>query len=156
MRSIRGRAGRGAPLERGREYGRLAARRIGRGLAAYRDVFQHRVGLEWDAAVAHARSFLPAVEAFAPESLQEMLGIAHGANVPFDAILALNCRSELMFAAAHRKGDTPPSECTSFAATSAVSDEGHMLLGQNWDWVPFARELSVLLEVQRADAPSFA
>jgi len=146
----------GAPLERGRQYGRLAAPRIGRSLAAYRDVFQHRVGLEWEVAVAHARSFLPAIEAFAPESLHEMQGIAHGASVPFDAILALNCRSELMFAAAHRKGEAPPGECTSFAATPAVSDEGHMLLGQNWDWVPFAREVSVLLEVQRDDAPSFA
>jgi isopenicillin-N N-acyltransferase-like protein len=31
-----------------------------------------------------------------------------------------------------------------------------MVLGQNWDWVPFAREVCVLLEVQRDDKPSFA
>jgi isopenicillin-N N-acyltransferase-like protein len=85
-----------------------------------------------------------------------MCGIAEGAAVSFDAILVLNCRSELMFAAARKRGDPPPSECTSFAVTPERSAEGHMVLGQNWDWVPVAREVCVLLEVQRDDEPSFA
>jgi isopenicillin-N N-acyltransferase-like protein len=84
-----------------------------------------------------------------------MRGIADGAGVPFDAVLVLNCRSELMFAAATRKGETPPGECTSFAVAPDASSDGHMILGQNWDWVPFARDLSVLLEVERTDKPSF-
>jgi isopenicillin-N N-acyltransferase-like protein len=146
----------GAPAQRGRQYGRLAAPLVHRALASYREVFSRRVGLEWDAAVAHARAFVPAIEAFAPQSLHEMHAIADGAQVPFEAILVLNCRSELMFAAARAQGDTPPGECTSFAVTPQASADGHMLLGQNWDWVPFAREISVLLEVERADGPSFA
>jgi len=146
----------GAPAERGRQYGQLAAPLVHRAIASYREVFHRRVGLEWEAAVAHARAFVPAIEAFAPESLREMHAIAEGAGVPFDAILVLNCRSELMFAAARRQGDTPPAECTSFAVTPQASADAHMLLGQNWDWVPFAREISVLLEVERSDGPSFA
>ena len=146
----------GSPAERGRRYGQLAARRIHRALASYRDVFRHRVGLDWEAAVLHARTLLPAIEGFAPHALDEMHGIAQGAEVPFDGILVLNCRSELMFAAARRQGDTPPGECTSFAVTPEASADGHMLLGQNWDWVPFARELCVMLEVERDDKPSFA
>ena len=81
-----------------------------------------------------------------------MRGIADGAGVPFDAILVLNCRSELMFAAARSKGETPPGECTSFAVTPEASSDGHTLLGQNWDWVPFARDVCVLLDVQRDDS----
>jgi len=146
----------GAPLARGRQYGRLAAPLIRRCIAAYRDVFASRAGLQWDAAVAHARTFVGAIGDFAPESLQEMRGIAEGAGVPFDAVLVLNCRSELMFAAARRRGETPPGECTSFAATPAATADGHMLLGQNWDWVPFAREVCVLVEVRRDSQPSFA
>ena len=146
----------GAPRGRGRQYGRLAARHVHRAIAAYRDVFEQRAGLEWGAAVAHAHRFVPAIEDFAPDSLEEMRGIADGAGVPLDAILVLNCRSELMFAAARSKGETPPGECTSFAVTPEASGEGHMLLGQNWDWVPFAREVCVLLDVTRDDKPSFA
>ena len=146
----------GPSAARGREYGRLAARKIELAVASYRDVFRHRVGLDWEAAVAHARTFLPAIERFAPHALHEMHGIAEGAGVPADAILVLNCRSELMFAAARRKGEDPPSECTSFAATPEATADAHMLLGQNWDWVPFARDLCVLLEVTRENEPSFA
>jgi isopenicillin-N N-acyltransferase-like protein len=146
----------GTPAERGRQYGRLAASRIRRAIDAYRDVFQHRAGLRWDEAVAQARTFIQPIGDFASDSLEEMHGIAKAAGVPFEAVLVLNCRSELMFAAARRRGEAPPSECTSFAATPEATDDGHMVLGQNWDWVPFARELSVLLEVQRDDKPSFA
>jgi len=146
----------GVPRARGRQYGQLAARRIERCLASYRDVFEHRAGLDWEAAVAHARTFLADIERFSPDALEEMRGIADGAGVPFDAVLVLNCRSELMFAAAKRKGETPPGECTSFAVTPEASADGHMLLGQNWDWVPFARDVCVLLDVRRDDKPSFA
>ncbi len=147
---------RGTPARRGQQYGRLAARCIHRCIAAYRDVFEHRAGLKWHAAVTHARTFVGEIEMFAPDAIEEMRGIADGAVVPFDAILVLNCRSELMFAAARSNGETPPGECTSFAVTPDASSNGHTLLGQNWDWVPFARDVCVLLDVQREDKPSFA
>jgi isopenicillin-N N-acyltransferase-like protein len=146
---------RGAPQERGRQYGRLAAARIHRAIASYRDVFHHRAGMRWEQAVAHARTFIHPVGDFAPDSLAEMRAIAEGAGVPFEEILTLNCRSEIMFAAAQAAGETPPGECTSFAAAPQAMGNGHMVLGQNWDWLPFALELCVLLEVQREDKPSF-
>lgn len=145
----------GAPVARGRMYGQRAAARVHRCIDRYRDVFAQRAGLEWDDAIAHARTFLPAIESFAPQALAEMRGIADGAAVPFEHVLVLNCRSELMFAAAKRRGVPPPSECTSFAVTPEASANGHMLLGQNWDWVPFAREVCVLVDVQREDKPPF-
>jgi isopenicillin-N N-acyltransferase-like protein len=146
---------RGAPLERGEQYGRLARDKIHRCVASYREAFRHRAGLDWERALGRARSFEPAIAAFSPDGLQEMRGIAAGAGVPFDAILALNCRSELMFAAAPGNGALP-GECTSFAVTPQASAERHMLLGQNWDWVAFARELCVLVEVRREDKPAYA
>ncbi len=146
----------GTPAARGRQYGRLAQSRIQRTISAYRDVFEHRAGLPWDDAVAHALRFVPHIERFLPDAIDEMRGIADGAGVPFETILALNCRSELMFAAARSKGEVPPSECTSFAVAPEASADGHMLIGQNWDWVPFAREICVLLEVRREGKPSYA
>ena len=145
---------RGDPLARGRSYGRQAAAKVQRCVAAYREAFQHRAGLAWRDALALARRFEADIAVFSPGALLEMRGIAEGAHVDADAILALNCRSELMFAAAKR-GDLP-SECTSFAVTPEASADGHMLLGQNWDWVPFAREACVLVEMQRDDGPDYA
>jgi isopenicillin-N N-acyltransferase-like protein len=105
-------------------------------------------------ALAQAKRFLPHIEAFSPPILEEMRGIADGAGVPLDAVLALNCRSELMFSAA--RAGRLPSECTSFAVAPEANAGGRMLLGQNWDWVPFAREVCVLLEVRRKDGPDYA
>ena len=144
----------GDPLSRGRAYGRQAAGKVRRCIAAYRDAFQHRAGLAWSDALARARGFETDIAAFSPSALLEMRGIAEGASVDFDAILALNCRSELMFAAARR--GALPSECTSFAVAPEASADGHTLLGQNWDWVPFAREVCVLVEMRRDDGPDFA
>jgi isopenicillin-N N-acyltransferase-like protein len=145
----------GPPAVRGRQYGQLAERAIKRCIAAYGEIFEARVGLNWNSAISHARTFLSAIEDFAPDAMEEMRGIANGAGVPFDAILVLNCRSELMFSAASRKGETPPGECTSVAVTPEASADGHTLLGQNWDWVPFARDVCVLVEVQRDDKPPY-
>lgn len=145
----------GTPAARGRMYGQRAGVRVRHCIDRYREVFAQRAGLAWDDAIAHARTFLPAIESFAPQALVEMRGIADGAEVPFDCVLVLNCRSELMFAAAKRRGVPPPSECTSFAVTPQASANGHMLLGQNWDWVPFAREVSMLVDVRRDEKPSY-
>ncbi|MGE0803113.1 MAG: C45 family autoproteolytic acyltransferase/hydrolase [Lautropia sp.] len=146
---------RGTPLARGRQYGQQAQRQIRSALERYRGLFARRAGLDWDDAAAHALGFVADIESFAPDSLLEMRGIAEGAGVPFETILVLNCRSELMFAATSRRGTVPPSECTSFAVTPAASADGHVLVGQNWDWVPFAREIAVQLEVLRDDKPSY-
>jgi isopenicillin-N N-acyltransferase-like protein len=146
----------GPPRTRGRRYGARAAPLVHRSIASYRDLFARRADLAWDEAVAHARRFVSAIDAFSPDALEEMHGLADGAQVPFEAILVLNCRSELMFAAARSKGELPPSECTSFAVTPEASADGHMLLGQNWDWVPFARDACVMIDALRDDKPSYA
>ena len=145
----------GAPFSRGEQYGAQARARIAHCIASYRDLWLLRARLEWDTALAQARSYEPAIAGFAPESLDEMRGIAHGAGVAYDHILALNCRSELMFAAMSRKGELPPGECTSFAVAPEASADGHLLIGQNWDWVPFARDVAVLLEVKRENGPDY-
>ena len=131
----------GSAFARGQQYGSQARREIAHCIASYRALWRHRAGLEWDTALAHASRFQGAIHAFAPDCIDEMRGIAHGAGVAYESILALNCRSELMFAAASKAG-----ECTSFA----VVDQGRLFIGQSWDWVPFARELAVVLSVEGA------
>ncbi|HEY4956294.1 MAG TPA: C45 family peptidase, partial [Caldimonas sp.] len=93
----------------------------------------------------------------APECLDEMRGLADGSGVSMGDILALNARSEIMFAApaADRASASAVCECTSFAVLPEASASGHTLVGQNWDWLPFARETAVVLEVHRHDRPGY-
>src|ERR1051325_6438137 len=90
---------RGTPFERGEQYGVQARDRIALCIRSYQALFAHRAGLGWDTALGHAQRFEPAIAAFAPDCIEEMRGIASGAGVAYPHILALNCRSELMFAA---------------------------------------------------------
>lgn len=148
----------GSPYERGLQYGKATAHLVERSLFHYVEVFKQRAGLDWKAAKEIARSYEAPIRAFLPDGLEEMRGIAEGAGIGLDDVLALNARSEIMFAGAQRHGLVTGSsmECTSFAVLPEASASGHIIVGQNWDWLPFASETVLLLECHRQDEPSYA
>jgi len=142
----------GPPFERGRQYGRQVASRIRRNLEIYRELFAHYAGWGWAQVKAHAQTFEPAIAAYRPHFLDEMRGIAEGAGVLYEDILALNVRTEIRnFAIAKRV----PGECSSFVILPAAVENNHMLIGQNWDWVVPVSETVIVLEVDADDAPNF-
>ncbi|WP_329086178.1 MULTISPECIES: C45 family peptidase [unclassified Streptosporangium] len=147
----------GPPAERGRQYGIQARDGIRRSLSAYERVFEHYAGWDWATVRRHAGRFAPIVDDFSPALLTEMRGIATGAGVELDDVLALNTRSEIMFAASGQKDGAPPipHECTSFALLPHRSATHTTVIGQNWDWLLHAQETSTVLEVTRDDGPSF-
>ena len=147
----------GPPVERGRQYGSGARAAILASIAGYEQTFAHYAGWDWPAVRRHASRFAGVIEAFSPSSFAEMRGIAEGAGVELADILALNTRSEIMFAARDRgsQGLAPPDECTSFAVLGPRSQTGAALAGQNWDWLLHAGRTALILEVLRSDAPSF-
>lgn len=121
----------GSPLERGERYGAFAASRIAESIAFYRTAIREWSGLDWADCVSRARHWLPQLEDFAPDLLEEMRGIAAGAGVEFADILVLNLRGEILYDSTF--GTLPdPDGCTSFALTAA--GDGHVYTGQNWDW----------------------
>nr|WP_063818014.1 C45 family peptidase [Herbidospora sakaeratensis] len=142
----------GPPAERGRRYGALARTRIHRSIAAYQRVFEHYAGWDWATVRAHAAQYRDVVGDFAPASLTEMRGIAEGAGLDVDEILALNTRSEIMFHAGSRE---MPHECTSLTLLPDRSATGTTLIAQNWDWLLHSMDTAMLLEVTRDDGPSF-
>lgn len=144
----------GTPYERGRLYGSQARDRIHRSMTAYAQMYAYLAGMDWAQASAHAQRFIPAIEDFAPSCLDEMAGIADGAGVSMADVVALNARTEIMYAARVRlaMGSPAPAECSSFA--TAVP-EGRVVAGQNWDWYTFARDTVVILEALPDDGPAF-
>ncbi len=137
---------------RGRQYGEQARERVGRSVEAYREVFREVAGLDWESARAQACAYIDPIRAYAPSTLDEIAGVAEGAGVAFEDVLAINTRTEVMYAAKARQAR---GECTAFAALANATADGHLLVGQNWDWLPHAAETVVVLRVDPDDGPSF-
>ena len=160
----------GAPRELGRQYGRAARERIGRSIEAYTAVFDYYAHMSWAEARRKAQAFVPAIGAYDGRCLTQLDGMAEGAGLEFDDLLALNLRSEVMFGCAphgssalHRPSGedaaaTPPpnpGECTAVVALPEATDDGHTLLAQNWDWLIHTRDTTIVLEARPDDGPAY-
>jgi isopenicillin-N N-acyltransferase-like protein len=86
----------GAPYERGFQYGAATAALIRHSIASYARLFAYRRGLDWAASGEVALAYRPLLADLAPHLLEEMRGIAAGADLRFEEILTLNVRTELM------------------------------------------------------------
>ena len=142
---------------RGRQYGEQARERIRLSREAYAEVFAHYAGWDWAKVTDEARRYKPAIAAYDERYLEEMRGIAEGAAMPAEDVLALNVRTEVMFAAKARQaaGVATPHECSSFAVLPEASADGHTLVGQNWDWLLHCFETVVVLEAVQDEGPDF-
>lgn len=144
----------GAAYECGRQYGEQTRDRVHRSVEAYARVFQHYAGWDWQRATSEAKQFLPAIEDFAPELVDELAGIADGAGLAIEDVLAINVRTEILYSARVRNAITlpAPAECTAIAS---VAPGQHVVAGQNWDWIPFAQDTVVVLQAAPEDGPAF-
>ena len=148
----------GPPRELGLQYGRAARDGIRRSIKAYTDVFDYYAHMSWADARRRAQAFVPAIRDYDERCLSQLEGIAEGAGLEFEDLLALNLRTEVMFggtlhgaASAHR----PAGECTAVVALPEATDDGHTLLAQNWDWLIHTRDTTVVLEARPDDRPAF-
>jgi isopenicillin-N N-acyltransferase-like protein len=146
----------GDARERGRSYGEQARDRVRRSIEAYRYVFDAYAGWNWDEVRDHAHAYEQPIERFEPAYLEEMRGIAEGAAVDAEDILAINVRTEVMFAAKAREASEQRiGECSAFAVTPGRSVNGHTLIGQNWDWLLHSAETVVVLEAEQEGRPDY-
>lgn len=148
----------GDALERGRQYGEQARARVRESIEAYREVFAHYAGWDWNEVGEQAARFRQPIAAFRPSYLDEMRGIAEGAGVSEVDVLAINVRTEVMFAAKARLAEGAArsvGQCSAFAVLADTSSDGHTLVGQNWDWLLHSFDTVVVLEARQQEAPSF-
>jgi isopenicillin-N N-acyltransferase-like protein len=152
----------GTPGERGRQYGAQARAQVHLSVQAYQNVFKHYAGWDWPAVRRAAAAFEAPIAAFRPAYLDEMRGIAEGAGLDLADVLAINVRTEVMYAAKARQAPLAarkmPAECSAFAVVPgprAAGDSAGVLLGQNWDWLLHSARTLVVLEVRQDDGPDF-
>jgi len=75
----------------------------------------------------HARGLLPFIQEYAPNTLEEMKGMAAGSDLLFDNILLLACAYEKWF------NYHTPEHCTAFAVMGEASKTAELICGQNND-----------------------
>jgi isopenicillin-N N-acyltransferase-like protein len=130
------------PKQRGQAYGEAARERIETILAVYREIFHRTTGETWQQTVIRGEPFILKANAFAPDLVEEIQGIAEGANRAFEDIFLLNARSEILF-----NPQVLAQECTTIAALPEVTKNGDMLLAQNWDWYQAVINCQVILKI---------
>ncbi|CDK26586.1 unnamed protein product [Kuraishia capsulata CBS 1993] len=134
----------GTPREIGLAHGSGAKDRISKCIAIYTELYKLTAGIDWDEAKEKAAKFKPYIQQHFPDLIEEMEGIAEGANRDVLDILTLNFRSEIVL--------TNYSDgCTSIATYNEELDETYV--GQNWDWIPEMKAGSVVLDIQKKNCP---
>jgi len=91
------------------------------------------------------RDFLPLFQEYCPLVIEELRGISFGAGIPFEEALLLQIRGEVMYAIA--------GGCSSFVLSRDATQDGEIIIGQNWDY-PIDLDLMVVLHVTPDDAPA--
>jgi isopenicillin-N N-acyltransferase-like protein len=149
----------GAPYERGVQHGRAAGdlirlyperlRRVIMGEARLRDPENDPREITDAEFEERALRFLPFFERFAPEQIEEIRGVADGAEVPFWTALLVNVRAEVgVFDRLAAEGG-----CTAFAAGPEATADGGVLIGQNQDQSALMRDLTVILRIEPEAGP---
>lgn len=139
----------GTPREIGETHGREGAKQIQQSLQTYERLFYGYHKISWKEARERALVHLKAIESYDQQLIEEMEGVAAGAGVDFEDILALNARSEI--ALTERKDLAFADGCTSIAVTPPASSD--TIIGQNWDWIGSQKDSLLLLHIKQAGKP---
>jgi isopenicillin-N N-acyltransferase-like protein len=146
----------GSPLERGRQYGEQATNRIRIGIGHYGEQLDS-IGLRPEALEEIIGQFAAMVEGFGAHYLEEMRGIAEGADVDLASVILLNCRTEVLKIARRRQKGLPdfiePDGCTGVIALPEATAQNRLLHAQNWDWKAECADTAVVVKIHRDDGP---
>ena len=89
---------RGNAYERGLTYGQLCREEIPLTIKGYERLYQDTKGISWEEARKISEYYLSLIRDFEPGYAEEMRGIAEGAQLDLLDIVALNARTEIMYA----------------------------------------------------------
>jgi len=140
--------------EVGRQHGEAARAQIRTSIAFYQQSFKRASGLVWDEILQQAPRWTPIVEEFLPGIGEELRGIAEGAAVRYEEVLALNARGELSHGNPFAESEENPEGCSSYAILPEASGDRHTYAGQNWDWLAQTGETVILLKIAQPGKPT--
>ena len=142
----------GTHLEMGRQIGEACRQQVQHSIADARvliDTAYDQLELTWEGAQIQSRKYLPFAEERYPKYVDEMRGIAEGANVAFDDVTTLNVMEAVTTDALHL------TRCTSFSVNEQRTADGHVLAAHNEDWVPEDEDDVYVVSAKPQDEPPF-
>jgi isopenicillin-N N-acyltransferase-like protein len=134
----------GKPHDRGYQYGEKFKNQIEQSLGELYSSFNRTRKWKREQLLIEGRKYIPFIEEYVPEIGDEIKGIAQGAGIEYDEMVALISYYEL--------GEGIPNLCTCFGVTGEATVGGETYIGQNWDGgkpVP-----GVMLRVERDSGPN--
>ncbi len=133
----------------GKAYGEAACSIIKKLLKIYKELFRKNTEFTWDKIISLLDPYIAKTKAFAPDIIDEIQGIATGANLSFKDIFALNARSEILFDL-----NICTNECSALVALPESTKDRATILAQNWDWNKEVESCQVILKIsQRENIP---
>jgi isopenicillin-N N-acyltransferase-like protein len=129
----------GSPYEIGYQHGQQAQDKIQHNLQVYFRRFKNETALSRDEALNRAEKYLGVIRRVSPSYARAMEGVALGSKTRLVEITALNVRYELMYSQFAKIGLKPTRRvdgCTAFGAMPEATVNRHLLMGENWDWIP--------------------
>jgi len=136
--------------KRGQAYGETAGSTIKKLLEIYKELFMKNTGFTWEEIGPLLDPYIAKTKAFAPDLMDEIQGIATGANLSFKDIFAINTRSESLFDL-----NIYTDECSAIVALPGSTKNKSTILAQNWDWNKEIESCQVILKIrQRENIPS--
>ena len=143
----------GKPYDLGLQHGTQAKAAISNNVQFYLAHWKYFAGVNREQVLQDAKKFIPYIEKFDPELIEELKGLAEGSDRQFEEIIALNARWELNYA--YNKWSTPQAfvsgECTAFALTQEATANNHTYIGQNWDYNPY--DSLLIMRVKQENKP---
>ncbi len=137
----------GSPYEKGYAHGSLCKDQVMCSLKNYKANFMKNKKLGWEEAQELAKSFLPVFTGKYEKYLEEMRGIADGAGLKFEEILALNLRTEILYSGLVEGEVLGERGCTAFSALAPATKDGVTLAGQTWDYTIAQRDAAIIARV---------
>lgn len=142
----------GSNREMGRQIGQACAAQVHHSIENARSLFEQTyddLELDWEGALIQARKYVPFAQERYPRYVDELMGIAEGANVSFDDLAVVNALEAVSMDALHL------TKCTSLAVNDDRTTDGHVLVAHNEDWLPEDEGDVYVVHATPEDEPPF-
>ena len=127
----------GTIYEQGLAHGESLRESIEKNIDVYLNRFDKEFGIGKQDLLVNAGVYMNKLQDQSPEYVSAMNGIAESSNREILEIAMLNLRYELLYYALGKiYMDESVDGCTSFALLPEASQNNHVVMGQNWDWIP--------------------
>ncbi|MBN1148424.1 MAG: hypothetical protein JXA78_14285 [Anaerolineales bacterium] len=142
----------GSHHEMGKQIGEACAAKVRHSIENAKKIFEltfNDLELDWDGALMQARKYVPFAQERYPRYVDEMMGIAEGANVSFNDLAVVNAMEAVTMDALHL------TKCTSLAVNDDCTTDGHVFVAHNEDWLPDDEPDVYIVHATPADEPPF-